>query len=85
MRYKNIDQEKKNGVVYTPKYMALFVSELMFENPTQEYEDEIINILDSAVGSYVIIMTVVKSLIKSRVLVLLQNNKTLKNSDLCVI
>ncbi len=36
-------------------------------------------------GSYVIIMTVVKSLIKSRVLVLLQNIKTLKNSNLCVV
>lgn len=41
--------------------------------------------LDHAGGSYVIIVLVVKSLLKSRVLVLLQNIKTLKNSNLCVV
>ena len=38
-----------------------------------------------ACGYYVIIMLVVKSLIKSRVLVLLQKVKTLKINNLCVV
>ena len=40
---------------------------------------------DSAGGSCIIIVLVVKSLIKSMILVLLQNIKTLKNNNLCVV
>ncbi|MBU0279163.1 hypothetical protein, partial [Gemella sp. zg-1178] len=42
-------------------------------------------ILDFFAGFYVIIMLVVKSLIKSRVLVILQNIKTQVSNNLCVV
>ena len=43
------------------------------------------NMLEFPAGAYVIIVLVVKSLIKSRVLVLLQKIKALKINNLCVV
>lgn len=75
---KSIRNEfKSKGVFYTPKELGEKLKSLV--------DIEYSNVYDPTCGSYVIIMTVVKSLIKSRVLVLLQNIKILKNSNLCVV
>ncbi|MGU8717342.1 hypothetical protein ACV3RB_13375 [Clostridium perfringens] len=71
-------QDKLNDVVLTPSYVATLLVKLARVNKDSY-------VWDFATGSYVIIMTVVKSLIKSKVLVLLQNIKTLKSSNLCVV
>lgn len=73
---------------------AVFSGKVPFDTPKPiRFVEQIIKIstknnsivLDAFAGYYVIIMTVVKSLIKSRVLVLLQNIKTLKMNNLCVV
>lgn len=66
------------GIILTPKHITDLFCELLDIQPSDK-------VLDPCCGSYVIIMTVVKSLIKSKVLVLLQNIKTLKSSNLCVV
>ena len=76
---KFADLSKKNaGEYYTPRTIVKLMVMLMDPKPGD-------TVYDPACGYYVIIMTVVKSLIKSRVLVLLQNIKILKNNNLCVV
>ena len=66
------------GEFFTPRNVMAMVVEMI--NPTIDEK-----VLDSSCGFYVIIMLVVKSLIKSRVLVLIQTFKTLKYNNLCVV
>lgn len=73
---------KSGGEFFTPTDLSKLLIDLITAKkdiPDNPY------IYDPTCGYYVIIMTVVKSLIKSRVLVLLQNIKTLKNNNLCVV
>ncbi|WP_249962135.1 hypothetical protein [Histophilus somni] len=71
-------QDKLNDVVLTPSYVATFLVKLA-------RVDKDSYVWDFATGSYVIIVLVVKNLIKSMVLLLLQTFKTLKMNNLCVV
>ncbi|TNK94783.1 hypothetical protein C4M95_04570, partial [Mycoplasmopsis pullorum] len=74
-----LEQILNNDTFSTPKPTSLIKFLIKLVNNKNA------RVLDFFAGSYVIIVSVVKSLIKSRVLVLLQNIKTLKNSNLCVV
>ncbi|MCO8179320.1 type I restriction-modification system subunit M [Streptococcus suis] len=84
---RRFSENEEAGSHYTPReVIALMVNLLLMEADEELFVDnKEIKVLDMAAGSYVIIMTVVKELIISRVLVFLQNIKTLKNNNLCVV
>ena len=62
MRYKNIEKNKRNGVVYTPKDMANYVSELMLNYKVSITKNDTIEILDPAVGEGELLVSMVNSL-----------------------
>jgi len=70
---------KDGGTFYTPATVVRYMAEVLNPQPGEK------KFLDPACGFYVIIMLVVKSLIKSRFLVLLQTFKTIKYNNLCVV
>ncbi|MDO4702144.1 MAG: replication initiator protein A [Erysipelotrichaceae bacterium] len=78
-RSKWLDEENRVYIIFT-------VEEIMkILGRSNKTAVKILNELDSTSGSYVIIVLVVKSLIKSRFLVLLPKIKTLKMNNLCVV
>lgn len=50
MRYSNINKEKVNGVVYTPKIMAEYLAKEMINYKNRGKENKLIKILDPAIG-----------------------------------
>ena len=66
------------GIILTPRHITELFCELLDIQPTDK-------VLDPCCGYCVIIVLVVKSLIKLRVLVLLQKIKALKINNLCVV
>lgn len=69
---------KSGGEFFTPQTVSKLLAKLVMEGKTG-----INKVYDPTCGFYVIIVSLVKSLIKSRVLVLLQNIKAQRN--LCVV
>lgn len=57
MRYKNETKEKSNGVIYTPKEMADFLSNELISYHTNDFGNEI-NVLDPAVGNGELLLSI---------------------------
>ena len=64
MRYKNETKEKSNGVIYTPKEMADFLSNELISYHTSDSGNEIY-VLDPAVGNGELLLSI-GSLLKKR-------------------
>ena len=64
MRYKSETKEKSNGVIYTPKEMADFLSNELISYHINNYDDEIY-VLDPAVGNGELLLSI-GSLLKKR-------------------
>lgn len=63
MRYRNSNNNKKNGVIYTPSDMANFVSEeLLYYNSTKNKKK--ISILDPAVGDGELLIAIIRNILK---------------------
>ena len=62
MRYKNIQDSKRNGVVYTPSDMASYISNLMFSYNSERKSSGKITVLDPAVGGGDLLIAMVNTL-----------------------
>ena len=61
MRYSSVNKEKKNGVVYTPSYMANYVATEMLKYHKNNLTEEV-KILDPAVGEGELLISMIQKL-----------------------
>lgn len=62
MRYKDLQDSKKNGVVYTPSDMASYISNLMISYNSERKGLNTIEVLDPAVGEGELLIAMIKTL-----------------------
>ncbi|HEM4248690.1 TPA: N-6 DNA methylase [Streptococcus suis] len=65
MRYKNIEKNKQNGVVYTPTDMANFLTSLIMKYHEPIDCNKVISILDPAVGGGELLISMIEYLNKN--------------------
>lgn len=62
MRYTNIDKEKANGVVYTPRTMAEYLAKEMVKHKAIDNASNTIRILDPAIGKGELVFALLKAI-----------------------
>ncbi|MDD6394940.1 MAG: N-6 DNA methylase, partial [Firmicutes bacterium] len=62
MRYTNIDKEKANGVVYTPRAMAEYLAKEMVKHKAIDNASNTIRILDPAIGKGELVFALLKAI-----------------------
>lgn len=62
MRYKDVNKNKKNGVVYTPSNMADYVAKLILKYSSKYENNGVIEILDPAVGGGELLISMIYEL-----------------------